>query len=451
MRNKKRAAALLFAAMLLTGSIPVYGAQPEENGIISSEAAVEYHEQIQNAAAGEKDGEATYASYLNIEETWMELAAGTQSQLQVHTDAPEGTVTYRSADPKIATVDKNGVIRAVSGGNSGSAETDIIVSSGKLSAECTVSVYNTIALSEEDVVLYTKGSNTKQLKAVCSPLGNVTWRSSQPGVAIVSEAGKITAKRAGSTTITATANGVSAECYVTVRKPSVELVSRATVYLKNPQKLDITVQPAAKVKWKSLNTKIATVNTKGVITAKKTGKVTITATANGITKKCRVTVAKPSVTLWNSEVAVFEGSTVSLNADARPAGAVRWKTSNKKTATVDKNGVITGRRAGKVKITAYVGGASATATVRVFKNPYQLNMTKRTLAVGQSASLYVKNLDSGISPSFEGNGQAVSLNAKQGSCRIKATEKGKSTVEVRFQVYQDGCWASWSISTPPAP
>ena len=45
-----------------------------------------------------------------------------------------------------------------------------------------------------------------------------------------------------------------------------------------------------KITWKSSNTKIATVNSSGKVIGKKAGKVTITAKANGVKAKCKVTV-----------------------------------------------------------------------------------------------------------------------------------------------------------------
>ncbi|MDD5889409.1 MAG: Ig-like domain-containing protein [Ruminococcus sp.] len=48
--------------------------------------------------------------------------------------------------------------------------------------------------------------------------------------------------------------------------------------------------PTGKVTFKSSNTKVATVNAKGKVVAKKKGNATITVKANGITLKCKVKV-----------------------------------------------------------------------------------------------------------------------------------------------------------------
>ena len=61
----------------------------------------------------------------------------------------------------------------------------------------------------------------------------------------------------------------------------------------NKIKLNTVVEGSSrKVVWKSSNKKIASVNSKGEITAKNPGSVTISAKANGVIAKCKVIVKK---------------------------------------------------------------------------------------------------------------------------------------------------------------
>ncbi len=128
----------------------------------------------------------------------------------------------------------------------------------------------------------------------------ITWKSSNPQIAIVSN-GKVTARKAGSSTITAvTENGKTASCKVTVKKKTVPVKSiklnksKVLVGVKDEYTLKATIKPAnaseQKVTWKSRNERIATVTKKGVIKGKKKGTVTITAKAGGKTASCKVTV-----------------------------------------------------------------------------------------------------------------------------------------------------------------
>lgn len=121
------------------------------------------------------------------------------------------------------------------------------------------------------------------------------------------------------------------------------------------------VQGITNVNYKSENSKVATVNKKtGKVTAKKAGSTVITLTYKGRTltgvkkfsQKYRVNVVN-SFTLKKGK---------SLTIGLKGA---KWSTSNKKVATVSKNGTIKGKGSGKVTITAKKGGKTYKYSVRV--------------------------------------------------------------------------------------
>lgn len=133
--------------------------------------------------------------------------------------------------------------------------------------------------------------------------GAVKWSSSNKKVATVNKNGLVKAKKKGSTVITAKAGKKKYKCKVTVKALKVKSLklNEAKLVLKkdNKEKLKVTVSPAnasnKAVTWKSSNKKVATVNSKGVVTAKKNGTAIITATAKDGSKKratCKVTVLK---------------------------------------------------------------------------------------------------------------------------------------------------------------
>jgi uncharacterized protein YjdB len=150
-----------------------------------------------------------------------------------------------------------------------------------------------IKLNVSKATLYHKGSKSKTtLKATVTGASNaVTWKSSNTKVATVSSTGVVTAKAKGTATITATANGINAATIVTVKNAVLKL-KKASATIKKGKKYTIkaAATPTAKATYKSSNKKVATVSSKGVVKAKKKGKATITVTANGISKKFKITI-----------------------------------------------------------------------------------------------------------------------------------------------------------------
>ena len=128
-----------------------------------------------------------------------------------------GTVTWGSSDESVATVDKG----AITGLKIGT--TTITATRGEETATCTVDVvYNSLTIGENEsknvgtVNLIIKEHDTETLtvkvedgkyKEVDNP-ANITWTSSDSSVVTVDSNGKLTAVKAGTSTITATAAGV---------------------------------------------------------------------------------------------------------------------------------------------------------------------------------------------------------------------------------------------------
>ena len=161
--------------------------------------------------------------------------------------------------------------------------------------------------------------------------------------------------------------------------PKIKL-NAARIVLKIKQSTSkVTVSGLAKgdsVKsWKSSNTKIVKVNQKGKITAqKKTGKATITVTlVSGKTAKISVKVQKGNVkttkiTGLKKKRTLKKGKKVSLKPNLLPitsAERIKYKTSNKKVVTVNKKGVVTGKKKGKAKVTVQAGTKKYVVTVYV--------------------------------------------------------------------------------------
>jgi uncharacterized protein YjdB len=147
----------------------------------------------------------------------------------------------------------------------------------------------TIKLSKTSAKIYVKGKTT--IKAtVKNGKGKTTYKSSNTKVAKVSSKGVVTALKKGTAKITVTNNGVKKTFKVTVKNPKLN-ATKKTLKVKKSFTLKITGK-VGKATFTSSNKKVATVNSKGKITAKKKGTAYITVKTNGIKLKCKVTVKK---------------------------------------------------------------------------------------------------------------------------------------------------------------
>jgi len=130
------------------------------------------------------------------------------------------------------------------------------------------------------------------------------------------------------------------------------------VYVGKKATIKVTkTKVTGKVTFKSSNKKVATVNSKGVITGKKAGKAVITVKVGKYTKKLTVKVKKPSFKLVKSSAKLKKGKKTTIKVKAAPVSKVTYKTSNK--------GVVTAKKKGTAKITVKCNGITKTFKVTV--------------------------------------------------------------------------------------
>ena len=218
------------------------------------------------------------------------------------TDATNQAVTWSTSSDAVATVDSNGKVTAVGRGEASITATSADNTAKKATCKVTVNVPVTgVSLDESAATLSIK--ETLQLNAKVSPEdasnSNVTWKSNDPTVATVSDSGLVTAIAKGNATIIVeTEDGKKKDiCKVTVSVP-VESVSvnpaTAELIVDKTLTLEAEVRPKEAnqgVVWSSTDDKVATVDEKGIVTARAKGTATITATADGGKKaSCKITV-----------------------------------------------------------------------------------------------------------------------------------------------------------------
>lgn len=244
---------------------------------------------------------------IKLDQDKVTLGVGETATLKATIEPEEATnknVTWSSSDDTTVTVE-DGV---VTGKKVGTATITAETSNGlKATAEVIVKeiAVTKVTLSETTATMTIGGE--LELTATIEPKNatdqRLTWSSSDTGVATVDSNGKVTAKAAGTATITATAaSGITAACEITVSDEVIEVTAvsldktEATIKVGKSLQLTATIEPSGatdqKLEWTSSDSDIAIV-TDGRVTGVAPGEVTITVkTTNGKTATCTITVEK---------------------------------------------------------------------------------------------------------------------------------------------------------------
>lgn len=292
----------------------------------------------------------------------------------------------------------------------------------------------------------------------------IFWSSSDTAIAVVSSTGIVTARRAGSVQVAASAKGMSATAEVTVADRDVASVSLlpaavsirvgATTALEaRPLDAEGNLLGGRTITYTTSNAAVATVSSTGVVTGVAPGNATITATSEGRSAAAAVTVtlvpvATVDVTPTPNNLSV--GETVQLTAVPRDAtGAaltgrvVTWSSSDTRFATVSSNGLLRAVGPGSATITATVEGRTGTASVVVAARPVdRVTVTPASpgVTVGGTVTLAAQTLDddgnvlvgravswtSGSTAIATVNAAGVVTGVSPGTVVVTATSEGRS-------------------------
>lgn len=211
------------------------------------------------------------------------------------------------------------------------------------------------------------------------PDAAITWKSSSPDV-VAASGGKLTAKGAGTATITATCGSCSDSMVITTKLKLTGftladqwLVAKETLKLVPANLQPVGISPT--FSWSSSDTTVVQVSSAGVVTAVKPGTATITAKADGISRSCTITVCNPvtAVSFPQSSLTLYVDCAQQLTATVTTRTAtytnklVTFTSSNTGVATVDANGLVVITAPGTATITATAASgckASCTITAR---------------------------------------------------------------------------------------
>ena len=296
-----------------------------------------------------------------LSKTSFNLYVGQTGMLYVR-NLGNRTVTWSSSNANVA---------SVNGGKVSAKAVGSCTITARLSDGTTLTCKVTVTQKSQPQKKPSLNKTTLNLKVgdsytlVVNNRGNrsVTWSSSNANVASV-DGGKVSAKAAGSCTVTARlSDGITLNCKVNVtqksqpqKKPS---LNKTTLNLKvgNSYTLVVNNRGNRSVTWSSNYPNVASVSS-GKVSAKAAGSCTITARlSDGTTLTCKVTVTQKSQpqkkpSLNKTRYTLRVGQTFKLVVNNLGNNKVTWESNNDNIATVDQFGMITAVKTGKCIISA---------------------------------------------------------------------------------------------------
>ncbi len=192
----------------------------------------------------------------------------------------------------------------------------------------------------------------------------ILWSSSKKSVARVTSKGVVRACKKGTTVITARIKNTRKKAVFKLRVKAPIKLKKIVILGRNQVTVGNSVQLTEKlypknttdrdIIWKTSNKKLAEVDDDGLVTAKKTGNVTITAKERKRkkSKKFKIKILKIPVTdvcfSSSNKTSMEIGTKIPLSVQVMPQNAtnriLKWKSSDSSVATVDKKGVVTALR-----------------------------------------------------------------------------------------------------------
>lgn len=427
---------------------------------------------------------------VDINKTELTLIKGDAETLTASvtpTDAKDTKVYWTSANRNIATVNNEGKVTGIAGG-----ETTIYARSADATvyAECKVKVdvpVTNLVLNKQQVTMLQ--NETHILVPIVSPDDAtnkvVQWSSSNKEVVQITDNGVLIGLKQGRAVVTALIRDDygthTATCTVVLPESLLVDVNEVrlnkhslTMQKGTRETLQATIYPADATNktmvWTSSNKNVAIVNANGRITALSAGKTTITVTSvsGGETDSCEVTVTAPEevavkgVSITPSQLQMDKGESKTLTANINPSNSsnknVTWTSSNENVAVVNSGGRVTAIGVGKTTITARTvdGGYTATCEINVSKantkvTGVRLNKTGMTLNAGETSQVRAEVLPydaTNQKVTWSSNAKEIADVDQEGNITCKSAGKATITAKTEDGNYTATCVVTVKVNVP---
>jgi uncharacterized protein YjdB len=367
--------------------------------------------------------------------------------------------TWTSSDSLVAAVTTSGAVIA-----RGNGTTTVNATAYGKSGSATVTVRQRAArlsINVSSLRFHTLGRTAALTAGVADARGTpmagagVSWRSADATIVSVDATGLVTALRAGTTTVSATLDALSADVLVTVvpvaASVAVAPAAATLTALADSARFVATVRDSAgyvltsgPVAWTSSEPAVATVDAAGLVRPAANGTATITARAGAASADALVTVSLVSsiAVVPGQPVLTALGDTLSLTATARDAAGAAvggitfsWSSSDSTVARVTPLGAVIARRNGTTTVNATAYGKTGSATVTVQQRAAHLTTDVTSLRFGtlsRTASLAASVEDARGNPMAGGGISWSSADATiatvDGAGLVTALRAGSTTV-----------------------
>ena len=418
-------------------------------------------------------------------------------------NADNKTIKWSTSDPRIATVSEDGHVTTLA---TGIVTISATAQDNGTIGFCVVTVTEpvdgiTLNSEEERLLVGTKFLIIPTVTPIDATDKSVTYKSSDPNVAVVSEDGVVTAIKGGNCVISVTTveRGLIASCNITV----IEKVSNITLdesfkYLNIGNVFSFTPVIAnrdsatdTRILWTSSNPNVASVDQYGRVTGLVEGTTVITATAvdgGGASASCIVKVIVPvsKIGLSTNSAELYVGDSLRIGATVYPDNAsvkkLLWTSSNPNIVKVDEDGEVFALSPGKAKITCKsTDDNDITATCNIYvkavvdAKTIRINSSKILMLAGKGrqleATIYPRATNEDIhwestdtsiiqvsqggyiSAVGVGNCEVLAYSSRSGvssSCEIYSMALSKTTITMeqydKFNLFVDGAPAKASVS-----
>ena len=303
---------------------------------------------------------------------------------------PGKTFVWSSSNPTVAKIESDG--RATSAGN---GTTTIRAQTGGVSGttELTVSQQATAVVVSPGTQMLSALGDTIRLAALVTDRNahevvgvGPTWLSTDPDVASVNAAGRVTAESEGAALVIASLGSLSDTAQVAVSQavetlvvspPSDTLVALGDTVRLNAELRDRngSVIADATIAWASADGSVATVTSNGLVTAVANGTASVIASAGTASDTALIVVAQAAESILISPTAdtlTALGDTVQMSAVVRDrlgavveAPTVAWSTTDPSVLSINPEGLVTASGDGTAWIIAVTETVADTAQVHV--------------------------------------------------------------------------------------